>query len=848
MAAELPSGLVTLVFTDIAGSTRLLHELGDGYGAVLRDHHRLLRDAWAAYGGVEVDTEGDAFFVAFPSPRRAVEAVAAAQTALDRHPWTHGRAVRARMGVHSGEPQQREGTYWGIDVHYAARLCAAAHGGQVLISAATHGLLPDIDVESLGQHALKDFPAPRSLFHLVVDGRKADAFPPPRTLAVTRNNIPSVTAPLIGRDRELAEIITRLRGGSRLITLIGVGGSGKTRLAIEAGRALIDEFADGVFLSPLASVAEPNRVEAALAAATNAAGSDLRGHIARRSLLLIVDNMEHLLVCGPLLAELLELAPGLKLLVTSQAPLRVRPEEIYPLAALDPDHAGSDLFVERAEAAGYQPKHGDAEAVAEICRRLDGLPLAIELAAARVRVGGPHGVLAALKRGVDALGTGSRDLPERQRGLRAALEWTIGLISQEQRRLFAALGAFGEAWTLEQLEAMLGDQLDTWEATAGLLDFSLISERGDGRYTFGEAVRTYAREQLVAGSEKEFMRRRHAELVAGEADEIHAQFLLDWVAAVARARDLRAEIAAAAGWAGAHDPALHRRLLACVGAPLFHSGELARYAEAINMLADQEGKRTPDAFSWRVYGSVAWVRLSRGDGVGAAAASLTAYELTEDPVDRIHAAVIAATVNEWGDDPGRGLEILDNAIPIAQENADRRLLAACEAERAAILATLDRYEEAEPLLASIVADATRTDFGSASAASYWADCALMLGRYDDALDRYARYLGQLPTLVSFDALLQSHYIAAALAGLHRDEAATELECGLAVHEDFANATGGTLALDERVTALLAAARERLDCDALASAEARGRAHGGDMESLATMALREARAVESSRTT
>ena len=188
----------------------LLHELGDDYGRVLADHDRVLREVWARHGGVEVDTEGDAFFVAFASPRAAVAAVSAAQAALAGHDWSHGRPVRVRMGVHSGEPQVREGTYWGIDVHYAARLCSAAHGGQVLLSASTRALVGDADVDDLGEHALKDFPAARSVFHLVVDGQRADGFPPPRTLATARTNLPSLGTPLVGRELELDDLARRL--------------------------------------------------------------------------------------------------------------------------------------------------------------------------------------------------------------------------------------------------------------------------------------------------------------------------------------------------------------------------------------------------------------------------------------------------------------------------------------------------------------------------------------------------------------------------------------------------------------------------------------------------------------
>src|SRR3954452_1409273 len=253
-ARQLPAGTVTLLFTDIEGSTRLLHEIGELYGEVLAEHHRLLREVWAARGGVEVDTEGDAFFVAFPEARSALSAASAAQEALAAHAWPHGGPVRVRMGVHTGAPQIRDGTYWGVDVHYAARLCSAAHGGQVLVSASTRALADDVAAEDLGEHAVKDFPAARKLYHLTVAGRTSADFPPPRTLDTVRTNLPSVATPLVGRDRELATLRECLTGDLRLLTLTGVGGSGKTRLALASGAELLGRFADGVFFVSLASL------------------------------------------------------------------------------------------------------------------------------------------------------------------------------------------------------------------------------------------------------------------------------------------------------------------------------------------------------------------------------------------------------------------------------------------------------------------------------------------------------------------------------------------------------------------------------------------------------------------
>jgi hypothetical protein len=353
------------------------------------------------------------------------------------------------MGVHAGSPRLRGNNYWGADVHYAARLCAAAHGRQVLLSAATRALVPEGPVDDLGEHGLKDFPVPRRLFHLRLGGARADQFPPPKTLALARTNLPSLPNRLIGRERELAEMRAALRGEVRLLTLTGVGGSGKTRIALACGADLLERFSDGVVVARLASVERPGEVAFVIADALGALIEDSRdpeaavaSHLARRNMLVIVDNMEHVLDAAPLLSRLLEAAPGVRLLVTSQTPLRLMSEVVMPLGPLDvPSGEEQDvaalerapaasLFLQRARAAdaSFALAADDAPAVAELCRRLDGLPLALELAAARVRIGGLRRLLSALERGIDALGSGARDLPKRQRGLRAALDYTVSLL------------------------------------------------------------------------------------------------------------------------------------------------------------------------------------------------------------------------------------------------------------------------------------------------------------------------------------------------------------------------------------------------------------------------------------
>src|SRR4051812_21710844 len=299
---SLPEGDLTMLFTDIEGSTRLLHEIGDLYGEVLSDHHAVLRSVWAHNDGLEVHADGDAFLVVFSTARSAIKAAGAAQDALASHAWPHGRDLRVRMGIHTGEVRVRHDDYWGMDVHYAARLCSAAHGGQVLLSATTRALAGDAIAEDLGDHALKDFPTPRRIYHLSLPGRPSSAFPPPRTLTVVRSNLPSVPTAILGRDSEIDAVRTQFKEGRRLVTITGVGGSGKTRLALACGESLLPSFDDGVFLVNLASVADAQGVLPAIADALGVSTKDERAafdvvseHLHRRELLLILDNFEHLL-------------------------------------------------------------------------------------------------------------------------------------------------------------------------------------------------------------------------------------------------------------------------------------------------------------------------------------------------------------------------------------------------------------------------------------------------------------------------------------------------------------------------------------------------------------------------
>ncbi|MBA2642762.1 MAG: adenylate/guanylate cyclase domain-containing protein, partial [Actinobacteria bacterium] len=474
---ELPSGTVTLLFTDIEGSTRLLHELGERYADVLAEHRRVLRDAFSRHGGHEVDTQGDAFFVAFTRASDAVATAGDAQAALEDGP------VRVRIGIHTGEPVVTDEGYVGVDVHRAARIMGAGHGGQVLISETTAGLLDSAGVRDLGEHRLKDLTAPQRLYQL-----GDEDFPPLRTLY--RTNLPIQPTPLVGRERELEEA-GRLVRSRRLLTLTGPGGSGKTRLALQLAAEAVEQFPDGVFWVPLQALRDPALVEPAIEASIGA-DNGLIEHVANKRLLVLIDNFEQVVEAAPVVSSLLAGTPNAKLLVTSREPLHVESEQRYPVEPL-PDHDAEVLFAERAQAVsrGFVA----TATVGEICRRLDGLPLAIELAAARVALLDPDDLLARLDRRLPLLASRSRDAPDRQQTLRATIEWSYELLDPDEQELFRSLAVFRGSFLLAAAEAVCDADLDALES---LVVKNLVRRWSTGRLGMLDTIREYAVELLDA--------------------------------------------------------------------------------------------------------------------------------------------------------------------------------------------------------------------------------------------------------------------------------------------------------------------------------------------------------------
>ena len=501
---DFPSGTVTFLFTDIEGSTQLLDELGaERYAEALADHRRRLREAFAVHGGVEVDTQGDAFFVAFPTAPGAMAAAAAATEGLA------GGPIRVRMGLHTGTPRLTDEGYVGGDVHRAARIAAIGHGGQVLLSSATRALVEG-KLTDLGDHRLKDLSALERLYQL-----GESEFPPLKSLY--RTNLPVPGTPFVGREREIAQVLELLgRKDLRLLTLTGPGGTGKTRLALQAAGAAADEFHDGVFWVPLAPLRDPELV-LETTARTLGADQDLAAHVADKSLLILMDNFEHVVEAAAGVAELLGACPTLHVIVTSREPLHVSGEQEYRVPPFAHEEAVR-FFIGRARAVddGFEANGS----VAEICRRLDELPLALELAAVRVKALSPVQILALLERRLPLLTGGARDLPERQRALRATIAWSYELLTSAEQSLFARMAVFVGGCTLDAAQEVAGADIDT---LLSLVDKSLL-RYADDRYWMLETIREFAHEQLTRLGEAEALASRHVDYFIAVAERAGSSF------------------------------------------------------------------------------------------------------------------------------------------------------------------------------------------------------------------------------------------------------------------------------------------------------------------------------------
>ena len=539
--SELPTGAVTLLLTDIESSTRMWEASEEAASAAVARHHELLRAAVELHGGVrpEEQGEGDSVVAAFARPSDALTAALDAQRAFREEPWRDGAGVRVRIALHSGEIALRGNrNYEGPTIIRAARLRSLAHGGQTLLSGATHDLvvdrLPDdVSLRDLGMHRLKDLGRAEHVWQLV-HPELDDDFPPLRSLDMLPNNLPVQLTPLVGRARELDEL-RRLVDEHRLVTFTGAGGSGKSRLALQLAADRVDRDSGGSWWVPLAPVFDDRSVLSAIADALSiheahdqALLDTVAGELRDRAALLVVDNCEHVLDATARAVEaLLSVVPDLHVIATSREALGLTGERTWRVPSLDAADA-VDLFVERATAVrpNFAPNAEELDLIAHICRRVDGLPLAIELAAARIRMMHPRRIAEGLDDRFRLLTGGSRTATARQQTLEASVAWSHDLLDEHEQAVLRRLSALAGGFTVEAAEAVAGDgelvvEYAVLDLLTRLVDKSLVQvddDRGDDRYRLLETIRQYARERLVEAAESDATRDRHLEffLATGE--------------------------------------------------------------------------------------------------------------------------------------------------------------------------------------------------------------------------------------------------------------------------------------------------------------------------------------------
>ena len=714
--ASPPTGTVTFLFTDIEGSTRMWERSAHAMQAALARHNELLRRAIGEQGGYVFKTVGDAFCAAFSTAPEALEAALDAQRLLCKERWAESGPLRVRMALHMGAAEERDGDYLGPPVNRVARLLSAAHGGQVLLSLPTYEMVRDqlpagINLAELGEHRLKDLFRPERVFQLVSHDLPSE-FPPLRTLDTYRNNLTLQPTPLIGREKEVSEVCNLVRGDeTHLLTLTGPGGIGKTRLALQAAADLLDDYPDGTFFVPLATLTEAGLLIPAIAetlgvkeTAEQPLDESLKDYLSERSLLLVLDNFEQVLEAAPQVTELLAEAPGLKVLATSRAPLGLYGEHVFPVPPLAlPDlksppplarltqYEAVRLFVERAQALkpDFKVTNESAPAVAEICVRLDGLPLAIELAAARITMLPPRAMLHRLTSRLKLLTGGARDLPERQRTLRATIEWSHALLDEGEQLLFGRLAVFSGGRTLEAIEVICDPEgdlpVDAFEGISSLLDKSLLRQEegpgGEPRFVMLETIHEFAREKLRKSAEEQEIRRTHAEYFLTLAEEANPQLRgpnqLEWLERLEAEHD---NMRAALSWASESNEA---EVALKLGGALssfwlwrdYHSEGRRWLEEALTM----DGRGSPEVRAMALAGA-GWLAVDQGDLDSAQEACEEGLELLEHEArEASEAKLLLLACLGWvawhREELGQASELLEKGLALSWEMNDTWWLA-----------------------------------------------------------------------------------------------------------------------------------------------------------------------------
>ncbi|MGH3128920.1 MAG: ATP-binding protein [Gaiellaceae bacterium] len=791
-APELPSGTVTFLFTDVEGSTRLLQEHGTNYVQLLAEHRRALRHAFARHAGVEVDTQGDAFFVAFSRATDAVAAAGQAREALAAGP------IRVRMGLHTGEPLLTDEGYVGMDVHRAARIAAAAHGGQVVLSDTTRRLLEtDSVILDLGEHRLKDLVHAERLYQLG-DGD----FPPLRTLDAT--NLPLAASPLVGREREVEELVAMLANGTRLVTLTGPGGTGKTRLALQVAAELVGTQRDGVFWVPLMGLSDPQLLDSEVAQ-TIGAPDDLTGFLRGRQLLLLLDNFEHLLDAAHSVSAVLGACTGVRLLVTSRAPLRVAGEQEYRLEPL-PARDAVTLFVERARAVGRQVEPDPT--VEAICRRLDGLPLAVELAAARTKLLTPDRLLERLDSALPILTGGARDAPERQRTLRATIEWSYDLLDPPSRELFARLSVFSGSFSLEAAEEVCGADLD---GLAALVDSSLLKPVGDDRFLTLDTIAEYARERLEAVSADE-LRRRHADFYAAIAEAAYGHRFdaeAEWSAQLDVDHD---NLRAALDWLAVHDQHSALELAGALGWFWLSRGLLDEGCRRLSDALGPSGSGGPARA--RALTASGALRARYGDIDTGRDQLQEALGLWRELADRDELASALDSlawplIYDAGDETA-ALASFEEALEIRRELGDSAGETRALVGISQVLVALGEVERAETISYELLERAGGDLRTEHFAYHFLADCALVRGDTVEAEKRYRQSLrAALPLGDVIETSFEIQGVAMAIAGNGDAETGLRLAASVAATWESLGISISIAFWDSLLERYLGPAREQL---------------------------------------